>query len=140
MNAKKIFNPKWWLVGFALLHTVMFLLPQLFATSSVLDMSWGAGNAPEHAEFYEFRLGVLGIAYTPMLLAVAFLTAGKTQAKLALVTALGMGVMVVLDVVATIQKAGYLEDMSMMFLIGLPVVIFGGMVVAGVLHLNDEEE
>jgi len=29
--------------------------------------------------------------------------------------------------------------MSMAFLIGLPGVIFGGMVVAGLLHLNDDE-
>ena len=139
MNAKKIFNPKWWLVGFALLHTVMFLLPQLFATSSVLEMAWGAGKAPAYAGFYEFRLGILGIAYTPMLLAVAFFTAGKTRAKITLVTALAIGCMMVLDVGVTIQEPGYLEDMSMAFLIGLPVVIFGGMVVAGLLHLNDDE-
>ena len=62
MNLRKIFHPKGWLVGFAALHTVMFLVPQLFATSTVVEMAWGAGMAPEHAAFYELRLGALGIA------------------------------------------------------------------------------
>jgi len=141
MNAKKFFNPKWWLVIFAVLHTVMFLLPQLFATDSVLEMAWGAlDKAPEHAAFYEFRLGVLGIAYTPMLLAVAFLTAGTVRAKIAIITALGMGVTVVMDTVTSIQQEGYLEDMSMAFMVVLPLVMFGGILTAGLLHLKDEEE
>jgi len=139
MNAKKIFNPKGWLIGFAVLHTVMFLVPQIGATSAVLDMAWGAGNAPEHAAFYEFRLGVLGIAYTPLLLAMAYLTTGSTRAKMALITALSVGVMMVLDVGACIKQEGYLEDMSMALMFGLPLVIFGGLCASGALHLRDDE-
>ncbi|HCP45559.1 MAG TPA: hypothetical protein DIU15_05935 [Deltaproteobacteria bacterium] len=140
MSVKKLFNPKWWLVGFAVLHTVMFLVPQLFATSSVLEMAWGEGAAPEHAGFYEFRLGALGIAYTPMLFAMAYLTTGTTRAKMAVITALAMGVVVVLDVATSINQAGYLEDMSMAFLLGLPVSVFGGLLASGLLHLKEDGE
>jgi hypothetical protein len=139
MNAKKIFNPKGWLIAFALLHTVMFLVPQLFATSSVLEMGWGVGKAPEHAAFYEIRLGALGIAYTPMLLAMAFLTSGATRAKMVLVTALAMGLVVVVDVGMCIQQEAYLDDMSPLFMVGFPLVVFGGMLASGILHLKEDE-
>jgi len=139
MNTKKIFNPKGWLIGFAVLHTVMFLVPQLFATSSVLEMAWGADKAPEHAGFYEFRLGVLGIAYTPLLLAMAFLTTGSTRAKMTVITALSIGLVSILDVGASIQQAGYLETMPMAMMIGLPAVIFGGLLASGLLHMKEEQ-
>ena len=50
---------------FAALHTFMFLVPQIFMTSSAVDMVWGEGKAPEIAEFYEYQLGVLGLATPP---------------------------------------------------------------------------
>ena len=139
MNLRKIFHPKGWLVGFAALHTVMFLIPQLFATSTVVEMAWGAGMAPEHAAFYELRLGALGIAYTPMLLAMAYLTEGRTRAKMALVTALSIGAVIVIDVGASIRQAGYLDDMSLLFMIGLPAVIFGGILTSALLHMKEEQ-
>ena len=91
MNVTKIFNPKGWLIGFAILHTVLFLIPQLFAISATASMNWGDGNVPAHAEFYELQMGVLGIGYTPILIAMAVLTEGALRAKLALVTGLSMG-------------------------------------------------
>ena len=139
MTAKRIFDPKWWLIGFAVLHTVMFLVPQLFATSTVLEMGWGAGKAPEHAAFYEVRLGGLGIAYTPMLLAMAYLTTGAARAKMALITALSLGLGICVDVGMCIQQVGYLDDMSPLFMIGVPFVFLGGLLASGVLHLKQEE-
>ena len=138
MNARTIFHPKGWLIGFAVLHTLMFLVPQLFATSTVVEMAWGVGMAPEHATFYELRLGALGLAYTPMLLAMAYLTEGRTRAKMALVTALSMGAVIVVDVSACLKQVGYLDEMSSLFMIGLPAVIFGGILTSAVLHLRDE--
>ena len=130
MNAKKIFNPKGWLILFAVLHTVMFLLPQLFATTTAAEMAWGEGNVPQYAEFYEFQMGTLGIAYTPMLLAMALMTTGVLRAKLALITALSMLVVAGLNT--------YMNDMPMAMMIGLPIFIFGGMLASALLHMKEE--
>ena len=138
MNAKKIFNPKGWLILFAVLHTVMFLLPQLFATTTAAEMAWGEGNVPQYAEFYEFQMGTLGIAYTPMLLAMALMTTGVLRAKLALITALSMLVVAGLNTYMNIQQAGYMEDMPMAMMIGMPIFIFGGMLASALLHMKEE--
>ena len=136
MSARTIFHPKGWLTLFAILHTLMFLAPQLFATATVVDMNWGEGQAPEFALFYEQMMGTLGIGYTPMLLGIAFLTEGTTRARLTLVTAIGMGLTAAANTGLIMAQPGYLDDM-VAFLIGMPVVIFGGTFVAGLLHLND---
>ena len=139
MTATKIFNPKGWLIGFAILHAVLFLIPQLFATSATASMNWGDGNVPAHAEFYELQMGVLGIGYTPILIAIAVLTEGALRAKLALVTGLSMGVIGGLNTYINIQKAGYMEDMPLAFMIGMPLIVFGGLTLSGWLNLNDGE-
>ena len=82
---KKIFNPKGWLILFAVLHTVMFLLPQLFATTTAAEMAWGEGMSHSTLSLHASD-GTLGIAYTPMLLAMALLTTGVLRAKMALIS------------------------------------------------------
>ena len=135
---KKIFHPAVWLTGFAILHTVMFLVPQLFVTEMAAEMAWGEGKVPDHALFYEFQIGILGIGYTPMLLGIAFLVCGAKRAKLTIVTAIGMSLVAFMNSYASITKEGYLDDMSLLFMIGLPAVIFGGLLVSGILHLNED--
>ena len=137
---KKIFHPVVWLTGFAILHTVMFLVPQLLVTGMAAEMAWGEGNVPDHALFYEFQLGALGIGYTPMLLGIAFLARGVTRAKLTIVTAIGMGLVASVNTYANLNKEGYLDDMGVMFMVGLPVVIMGGLLLSGLLHLQQDSE
>ncbi len=134
---KTVFHPKGWLIGFALLHTLMFLVPQLFATSSVIEMNWGELPGPEHAVFYELMLGTLGIGYTPMLLGIAFLTEGTTRARLTLVTAVAMGLTGGANTAVMMGQPGYAEGMEV-FLIGMPTLIFGGMLTSAVLHLKGD--
>ena len=74
-----------------------------------------------------------------MLLAMAYLTEGRTRAKMALVTALSIGAVIVIDVGASIRQAGYLDDMSLLFMIGLPAVIFGGILTSALLHMKEEQ-
>ena len=137
MTAKKIFNPKGWLLFFAALHTFMFVVPQLFMTYSAVDMVWGE-NAPPLAEFYEYQLGVLGFAYTPILVAIALYTAGKLRAKFTVVVGLSMGVMAGLNTTKNIQQEGYAEDM-VAFMILMPIVIMGGLLISGLLHLKEDD-
>ncbi|MGC6492036.1 MAG: hypothetical protein ACON5B_04275 [Myxococcota bacterium] len=134
---KTVFNPKGWLVFFAVLHTFMFLVPQLFATSTVIEMNWGALPGPEHAVFYEQMLGTLGIGYTPMLLGMAFLTEGATRARLTLVTAVGMAFTAGTNTAVIMGQPGYAEGMEA-FLIGMPLFIVGGLTTSGMLHLKDD--
>ena len=138
MTAKKFFNPKGWLLFFAALHTFMFLVPQIFMTSSAVDMVWGEGKAPPIAEFYEYQLGVLGLAYTPILVALALYTAGKLRAKFTIVVGLSMGAVAALNTTKNIQQEGYAEDM-VAFMIVMPIIIMGGLLISGWLHLNDDD-
>ena len=139
MTAKRIFNPKWWLIGFAVLHTLMFLVPQLFVTDMVVETNWGADTAPAQAAFYEFQMGVLGIGYTPMLLAMAFFATGRTLAKMTLATALGMAVVAFVNTYTSMAHEGYMDDMPAALMIGLPIVLFGGMLLSAALHLSADE-
>ena len=127
---KTIFHPAGWLTGFAILHTLMFLLPQLFFTQMAAEMAWGEGNVPDHALFYEYQIGVLGIAYTPMLLGIAFLVGGAKRARLTIVTAVGMGLLAFLNSCANSTKEGYLDDMGLLFTMGLPALIFVGRILS----------
>ena len=47
-----------------------------------------------------------------------------------------MLVVAALNTYMNIQQAGYMEDMPMAMMIGLPIFIFGGMLASAVLHLN----
>ena len=102
-------------------------------------MNWGEGLVPLHAEFYELQMGVLGIGYTPILIAIALLTGGVIRAKLALITGISMGVIGGLNTYVNIQKVGYMDDMPLAVMILMPLIIFGGLTLSGWLHRNDSE-
>ena len=143
MNAKKIFNPKGWLILFAVLLTVMFLLAQLLVTTTAVEMAWGEGmgegNVRQHAGFCGFQMGTLGMAYTPMLLAMASITTGGMRAKMTLITKLSIRVVAARNTSMSIQQAGYMEDIPLAMMFGMPVFLSGWSLTSGVLHPNPSE-
>lgn len=143
---KKIFNPKVWLILFGLLHTVGFTMDVMSSINDDDVMSENIGTeidatlADNQAlidAFQENTFGAwaLGMVWSPILFVGAFWMKGPEQAKLSITFGAALaGIGVLFGYAGVMFGDGFsIGDMMAPLIFGAPMVL------AGVLHLNEDE-
>jgi len=104
-------------------------------SADVAKMGWGEGNVGPHDTFYEAIMGFMIIPHVAALLAAAFMSRGAVQAKLAailggsmMVSFVGMGVLS--------SGSTYMAQMGVVAALAPPILLFGGVTLAGVFSWN----
>ena len=147
MDAKRIFQPKIWLLVFALVHTLGMsadLLPVLtddeaasdHLANTVNDSLVDDGGAIEAYQSGISQVYGIGLSWTIILLGGAFWTRGKSQAQLSVLFGGGLFVTgLTLSVMGSIVGDGF--DVSAF----VTTTLFAAPIIAsGILHLDDEAE
>ena len=147
MDAKRIFQPKIWLLVFALVHTLGMsadLLPVLtddeaasdHLANTVNDSLVDDGGAIEAYQSGISQVYGIGLSWTIILLGGAFWTRGKSQAQLSVLFGGGLFVTgLTLSVMGSIVGDGFdVSAFVMTSLFAAPIIA------SGILHLDDEAE
>jgi len=147
MDAKRIFQPKIWLLVFALIHTLGMsadLLPVLtddeaasdHLANTVNDSLVDDGGAIEAYQSGISQVYGIGLSWTIILLGGAFWTRGKSQAQLSVLFGGGLFVTgLTLSVMGSIVGDGFdVSAFVMTSLFAAPIIA------SGILHLDDEAE
>ncbi len=147
MDAKKIFQPKIWLLVFALVHTLGMsadLLPVLtddeaasdHLANTVNDSLVDDGGAIEAYQSGISQVYGIGLSWTIILLGGAFWTRGKSQAQLSVLFGSGLFVTgLTLSVMGSMVGDGFdVFAFVMTSLFAAPIIA------SGILHLDDEAE
>ena len=140
MDAKKILNPKGWLIGLGIL-VILLASSNIAGSEEVAKISWGEdnikGNEAAYEEMWALHLIPLGI----MAIATALIVKGKALSQIAMaasgtivvVIGGGMGFMTQRHDYGTSGGAATLVPLIVMLL----VILLG---VAGYMHKDDAEE
>ena len=147
MDAKRIFQPKIWLLVFALIHTLGMsadLLPVLtddeaasdHLANTVNDSLVDDGGAIEAYQSGISQVYGIGLSWTIILLGGAFWTRGKSQAQLSVLFGGGLFVTgLTLSVMGSMVGDGFdVFAFVMTSLFAAPIIA------SGILHLDDEAE
>jgi len=133
MDAKKILNPKGWLMAFGLIFI-------LLGTGNYLTAETAAEAAyPDPTDrdvFYEQTFGLFSMALAVMALTTALVVTGRPLSILAMTSSGVMIVMMSLHYMAgEAVDYGYNDPA----VLGVVLALIATMGVSGFLHLNDEE-
>ena len=133
MDAKKILNPKGWLMAFGLIFI-------LLGTGNYLTAETAAEAAyPDPTDrdvFYEQTFGLFSMALAVMALTTALVVTGRPLSILAMTSSGVMIVMMSLHYMAgEAVDYGYNDPA----VLGVVLTLIATMGVSGFLHLNDEE-
>ena len=143
MDQKKIFNPKFWLTLFAVVHTFAFALWALMAgfASDAEIVEWLIEDGlptdqivVDEMKSAMFFLGIMAISIVPPFIATAFLLEGRPQAIMTLVCGGTMAMMWLLSLYGDVAVEG--GELAAENLLG--AVFAGGILYSGYLHLEDE--
>jgi len=135
MDAKKIFQPKIWYI----LCGAMALLGGIdnnINAESWAKSAWGADGVNDQSVAMEVLFGVFMIGFGAMGLVCAFVLEGTVQAKFAMVNG---GVMIGFFILLFIMLGGTDYALPSVPFLAPPFVLFGGLITAGYLHMNDDE-
>ena len=136
MDAKKILNPKGWLIGLGIL-VILLASGNIAGSEEIAKTSWGEDNIKGNEAAYEEMLIPLGI----MAITTGLLVKGKALSQIAMtasgtivvVIGGGMGFMTQRHDYGTSGGAATLVPLIVMLL----VILLG---VAGYMHKDDAEE
>ena len=143
MDQKKIFNPKIWLMLFAVAHTFAFALWALMAgfasDAEIVEWLIEDGLPTDQIVVDEMRsamffLGIMAISIVPPFIATAFLLEGRPQAIMTLVCGGTMAMMWLLSLYGDVAVEG--GELAAENLLG--AVFAGGILYSGYLHLEEE--
>ena len=147
MDAKRIFQPKIWLLVFALVHTLGMsadLLPVLTddeAASTHLGNTVNESLVDDGSAIEAYQIGIsqvygIGLSWTIIMVGGAFWTRGKSQAQLSVLFGGGLFVTgLTLGVMGSMVGDGFdVFAFVMTSLFAAPIIA------SGVLHLEDEAE
>ena len=135
MDAKTIFQPKIWYIicgGMALLGGI----ENNINAETWAESAWGADGVNDQTVALEVLFGVFMIGFGVMGLVCAFILEGTVQAKFAMVNG---GVMIGFFVLLFIMLGGTGYAFPGVVFLAPPFVLFGGLITAGYLHMNDGE-
>jgi len=133
MDAKKILNPKGWLMAFGLIFI-------LLGTSNYLTAESAAEAAyPDPTDrdvFYEQTFGLFSMALAVMALTTGLVVKGRPLSILAMTSSVVMIVMMSLHYMAgEVVDYGYNDPA----ILGVVLSLIALMGISGFLHLNDDE-
>jgi len=147
MDAKRIFQPKIWLLVFALVHTLGMsadLLPVLTDDEAASDHLGNTVNdslADDGGAIEAYQSGIsqvygIGLSWTIIMVGGAFWTRGKSQAQLSVLFGGGLFVTgLTLGVMGSMVGDGFdVFAFVMTSLFAAPIIA------SGTLHLDDEAE
>lgn len=132
---KKFFSPKGWLIANGLIHGAMGCIVQLTMTDNAVEMSWGEA-ATAHDAMYEAIMGFMVLPPVVLMWVAAFALVGKAQAQVS--AALGASLtLAFLGIAAVSSGTGYMADMGTFDAFAPPMILSLGMLVSGMLHMNE---
>jgi len=135
MDAKKFFQPKIWYI----ICGAMALLGGIennINAETWAESAWGADGVNDQTVAMEVLFGVFMIGFGAMGLVCAFVLEGTVQAKFAMVNG---GVMIGFFVLLFVLLGGTGYAFPSAGFLAPPFVLFGGLITAGYLHMNDED-
>ena len=130
----KIFNTQVWLLIFAVLNLIGGSLPLLLDNEGSAEWTWGIGSVLAHDAYYEMTMGIEIALLTVLAFGLAFFTSGVARAKMA--TLLGVSMLSCMTITMIYANSAGANNPG--FLLVIPITIFSGLTLSGLLHLKGE--
>tara|TARA_B100000925_G_scaffold70825_1_gene49148 strand:- start:262 stop:681 length:420 start_codon:yes stop_codon:yes gene_type:complete len=133
MDAKKILNPKGWLMAFGLIFILLGTTNYLTAESAA---ETAYPDPTDRDVFYEQTFGLFSMALAVMALTTGLVVKGRPLSILAMTSSVVMIVMMSLHYMAgEVVDYGYNDPA----ILGVVLSLIALMGISGFLHLNDDE-